>query len=734
MNRILVTALAAGLAVGTLAAPSVAAPVRVLQVQSQASFLAGELDGVSVDSRGVLALAQRAERVAALGEPFAFALATTPDGWAVGTGDDGRVIGVSQRGEVRVLFTAPEPQVFALWADADGTLFAGTSPRGKVYRIRGDQGEVFYDPGETYIWALARGADGALWVATGTEGRLHRVDAAGRGEVVFDSEETHLRSLLPQPGGDLLVGTASSGLILRWRQTSRSVRTVHDSALGEVVAFAPAADGVAYAAVLSSEASLLEQAPSRPAAEATATAEEPKPVVTVELEGEPAAAAAGSRPAGARGPRSEVVRILPTGAVEPVWQSQDETVFSLAWAQGKLWIGTGLDGKLYSLRDDQVVLEKDLEERQIVGLAAAATGPAMLSTNAAAIWRFVPGSEKSGTYTSAALDAGQAARFGTFRWSGELPEGASVRVAFRSGFSAEPDRTWTDWSPPAEGREIPLAAVDRGRYLQWRAQLSGAEGRSPRIGGVEISYRQENLRPKVERFVALDPGQVLVPTGFNPADQIYEPASPNRDGIFTTLEPSAGRDERLKPLWRKGWRTLRWKVTDPNQDELRYSLAVRPEPELGAVAGASVWLPMVEEIKEEHYGFDATVLPDGRYRFRLTASDARGNVGGDALAVEQESEPVVVDHTPPRLVRVTRSGASVRAEVYDAWNPIREASVSIDGGAWRPVAAADGLLDGQREELRVEEIPPKARLILLRVADAAFNYVTFDLGAELGGR
>jgi hypothetical protein len=724
---------AAGAALGVLvSAASAAAPVRILQTQTQAAFLAGTLEGVSVDARGVLTLADRAERVASLGEPFAFAAVPLGDGWAVGTGDDGRVLRVAGDGRVEPLFDAEEPQIFALWADGDGTLFAGSSPDGRVYRIAGGKSSVFFDPGETYIWAIARGADGALWVATGTEGRLYRVDSQGRGEVAFDSEETHLRSLLPLPGGDLLIGTANSGLILRWRAAEKATRTVHDAALAEVVALAAAPDGVAYAAVLASEASFLDLAPGKQGAPADAGEDgEPKPVVTVEGEGE-AAEGAGSRPPGARGARSEIVRILASGAVEPVWQSNDETVFSLAWDRDRLWAGTGVEGKLYSFRGDQALVEKDLEERQIVGLlagrGASAAGPSLVTTNAAAVWRFVPGREKRGSFTSAALDAGQAARFGVFRWNGELPAGASARFAFRTGFSAEPDRTWSAWTSPAEGQEIPLDRLDRGRYVQWRLELAGDGGRPPRLTSAELSYRQENLRPRIERFGALDPGQLLIPTGFNPADQVFEPASPNREGIFTTLEMATAREERTKPVWKRGWRTLRWKVSDPNQDELRYALAVRPEGSEGA------WIEIAEDLDDEHYGFDATVLPDGRYRFRLTAGDGRGNVDGSSLEAAQESEPVIVDHTPPVLRGARRAGGGARVEVYDAWNPLREASLSVDGGAWRPVAAADGLLDGQTEELQVEEIPAGARLVLLRLADAAFNYVTVDLAAELARR
>ena len=46
----------------------------------------------------------------------------------MGTGGEGRVLKVGRDGAVSVLFDAPESNVFALHADADGTLFVGTSP------------------------------------------------------------------------------------------------------------------------------------------------------------------------------------------------------------------------------------------------------------------------------------------------------------------------------------------------------------------------------------------------------------------------------------------------------------------------------------------------------------------------------------------------------------------------------------------------------------------------------
>ncbi|MES1211643.1 MAG: hypothetical protein ABUL63_04860, partial [Acidobacteriota bacterium] len=280
------------------------------------------------------------------------------------------------------------------------------------------------------------------------------------------------------------------------------------------------------------------------------------------------------------------------------------------------------------------------------------------------------------------------------------------------------------------GQEISLSALPRGRYVQWRAELLAAAGRSPRIDGTELSYRQENLKPRIDLLSALEAGQILVPATFNPSSQVYEPAHPNRDGIFTTPGAPADEDGRTKVLWKQGFRTLRWSAADPNDDTLVYDLSFRP-----ADAGAKAdWLKVTDELKEPYYSFDSTALPDGVYRFRLRASDRLANEPETSLAAERVSDPVVNDHTPPVLVEVKgevkREGQGdenrLRVTVRDALSPLREVVYSLDAQEWKPAEAADGLIDGQSETVVI----PGARkggLVLLRATDAAYNVTTFNL-------
>jgi hypothetical protein len=708
-------------------APLTATQVHIFQIQNQAGFLAGTLEGVSVDSLGRVSLAPRAERLASIGEPFLLSAAAGVgggDGWVVGTGNAGKILRIDSKGKSSELFTAPEPEVFAVWVDPDGTVFAGTSPRGKVYRIANGRSDVFFDPGETYIWALARAKDGGLLVATGTQGKLFKVNASGRGEVLYDSEDTHLRSMEVLPDGDVLLGTAGEGLILRLGKDGNA-RTLYDADEPEVVGLAVGPDGTCYAGVVASESSLVDLSPPAPAAAADQTAAPAQPANA----GDTGEVAAGTRPAGATGPRSELISISPAGVVESLWSFASDTVYDVLWSRGRVWVATGLEGKLYSWSNRQLLLEKDVDERQIVALLPGEAGPAFATTNAAALYRVTAQSEKTGTYTSATLDAGQAARFGTFRWRGETPAGSGVRFSFRSGMSAEPDRTWSPWTAPKKGEEISLEDLPRGRYVQWRAAMdagTSAGASPPVLYTADLSYRQENLSPRIDAFAALEPGQILVPQNFNPSNQVYEPAHPTREGIFTTVgQPADEDDGRTKPLWKKGFRTLRWSATDPNQDGLEYELSFRPADSDGD------WMRVADELEDNYYAFDATALPDGVYRFRLQASDQPANDPGSAQVAERVSDPVVVDNTTPVMVKLDRPSGKdgrLRATVRDSASPIREAMFSVDAQEWKPVPSADGLIDGQTETLIVEPGDTKpGGLLLLRVTDAAYNVVTFNL-------
>ncbi len=739
-NQIVLSLIAAVLLAGS--AP--ASEVKIFRTDTREGILEGSFQGVSVDSLGVLELAAKLESLEMLEEPYAFDAAGHPDGWVIGTGNSGKVLRLNADGEITELAAVEKPEIFAVHADADGTVVFASSPDGKVYRVRGGgEPEQIFDPGEKYVWDLARDRQGRLLIATGLEGRVYRIAADGSGdaEVLLESRDSHVRTLAVLADGTVLAGSAGQGLILAITPDGE-VETVHDAVHPEVLTFAVASGGVVYAALLASEASQVDLSAQRPSnGDGEGDGESDSEAVVVSTTGD---ATIGSRSAGFKGPRSVVLEIDTDGTVEEVVELQDETVHSLLWHGDQLWIGTGQQGRLYRFSDRQLIQERKLEQQQLIALAAGGKGVALVTANASAVYRLHDNREALGTYTSKVLDAAQVARFGSFLWEGDLPRGAGVELAFRSGMSSQPDATWTEWDCPGctakpcfdgqpdcsgRRRSVSLGELAKGRYVQWRAELGNGGGKTPRLEASELSYRQENLRPKVEKLEVLDPGQILVPQNFNPTSQTFEPWNPNREGIFTTLRSeSSSSDGRLKNLWKKGYRTLRWTAKDANEDDLLYRLEFRHDGN-GDGGNGSDWLQVANKLDKEYYSFDATVLPDGVYRFRLTASDRPGHSNGDALSDDRLSEPVVVDNSPPVLESVQRRGDILEAKVRDALSPLRDAAFSADAGEWQPAEPSDGLLDGRRETLRIEA-PENARMLLLRLTDAHFNVVTLDLLAK----
>src|SRR5207302_981400 len=166
----------------------------------------------------------------------------------------------------------------------------------------------------------------------------------------------------------------------------------------------------------------------------------------------------------------------------------------------------------------------------------------------------------------------------------------------------------------------------------------------------------------------LEPGAVFPKSGAS-ASSVLSVTNPDENGIYSGLESprEPGGEGPGKKLYRKGFRTVVWKGTDPNGDTLRYDVEARRE-------GTSAWFPVRRDVEDSFYSFDTTSLPDGRYRFRVSASDRISNAEGDALTASEETAIAIVDNTPPQLevvaARIAGSDLELRVEAADASSPI----------------------------------------------------------------
>ena len=130
---------------------------------------------------------------------------------------------------------------------------------------------------------------------------------------------------------------------------------------------------------------------------------------------------------------------------------------------------------------------------------------------------------------------------------------------------------------------------------------------------------------------------------------------------------------------------------------------------------------------ENTYLLEGDVLADGRYFFRVAASDRPSNPVNLAREAELVSAPVAIDNTPPVVTpgAPRRVGSAVELSVTaeDRDSALRRCEYSIDAGPWTPVEADDGVTDSPRERfpIRIEPFPAGEHLVSIRVYDAAGN-------------
>ena len=146
------------------------------ELNSYADFIRGRFNGLSLSREGRLSLSPKVDTLFTSDQPVIWALAQTPDGAIyAATGHRGRLYKIDGPGKSTLLWTAPEPEIFALAVDRSsvdrssvdrssvnrssvnrsGAVFAATSPDGKVYRIENGKATVYFAPKARYIWSLA---------------------------------------------------------------------------------------------------------------------------------------------------------------------------------------------------------------------------------------------------------------------------------------------------------------------------------------------------------------------------------------------------------------------------------------------------------------------------------------------------------------------------------------------------------------------------------------------------
>jgi len=715
------------------------------EIDSYNDFVRGRFTGISLSREGRISLAPRMDTVFTSDQPAIWSAAVGPDGSLyAATGHRGRVYRIDRSGKSSVLWTADQPEVFALAVDKMGVVYAGSSPDGKVYRIENGKAAEYFAPKARYIWCLTVAPDGALFVGTGDQGKIFRVESAGHGDVYYETGQAHITGMALDSQGRLLAGTDPNGILYRISARDQAF-ALYNANLPEIRAIVPMPDGSVYAASLGGAVARQAQAASQAAQGAGAAPGAAVAATTITVEAQagelkppvqpqqPQAQPAPGLPAVSTQftpsvdltgvDRSAIYRINPDNTVETLWSSKEENVYDLLALPGQLLFSTDVSGRIYGLAADRrVTLVAQTNEGQATRLLPADHSILAATSNMGRILRLGEAPGSSGSYEAPVHDSGTASRWGSLSWRADLPQGCSIQFRTRAGNSAKPDRTWSPWSEPMTEAAGSRISSPNARYIQWKAELAGSSGATPALNGVTLAYLPQNS-PPVVRSISVSAQSSAAPQGAKPASNAAAGAAYNvtvTDSGDASSAASTGTPAQTLPRASLQQISIAWQADDPDGDRLVYAVYFRGEDE-------TQWKLLKAGLHENTLTFDADVLADGKYYFRVTASDRESNPPSSAREAQLVSAPVIIDNTPPVVtvgaVRYSGGSAHIEWAARDAASSLRRCEYSLDAATWVPVEAADGVIDSPHENFALDlaNLSPGEHLVVIRVADGANN-------------
>jgi hypothetical protein len=703
------------------------------EVTGFADFLKGRLSGLSLTADGSLQLGPSVKWNVALNHPALWSIALAPDGAIyASTGHQGKVFRISRDGETSVVWTADQPEVFALAIDRKGVLYAGTSPNGGVYRIEHGKARQIWASSAKYIWGLQAAPDGALYVATGEQGRIYRIDPNGNAEVYYETGQSNITALVLGPDGHLYAGSDPNGLLYEISGPKQGT-ILFDSNLPEIRAIALDPNGCVYAAGMGGAVA----ARSSMGASSTTTnssgavvATTPTVVTVTEAAGPDQSKAATSSTSSSTSSttntsvveisgveKSAIYRISPDRTVETLRSSKDDNVYDILLDGDTLIFSTDDHGRIYRLNGSKATLLAEPGDGETTRLLKTGSMIYGALSNPARLIALDTTGTGTGYYESQVHDSTSVARWGHFQWRGT---GSGVAFRTRTGNAARPDATWSRWSEPVSDPSDSLIQSPAARFIQWRAEWPA--GSNAVITSVDVPYLPQNT-PPVIRSIA-----VTSVVGTNAAKSGSSTAANSSSAYSITVTDtgdapaasSATTTAQTVSRLQTTQTQISWQADDPDGDKLVYSVYFRADDE-------NDWQLIRSRMFENTLLLDPDVFADGRYFFRVVASDAPSNAPEYARQTELVSTPVLIDNTPPlvTLGAPHRNGTELDIDVdaADKISPLRLCEYSLDAGFWQPIEAVDGVTDSPRERfhLHLDKLRPGEHLLVFRVYDSANN-------------
>jgi hypothetical protein len=279
--------------------------------------------------------------------------------------------------------------------------------------------------------------------------------------------------------------------------------------------------------------------------------------------------------------------------------------------------------------------------------------------------------------------------------------------------------------------------------LQYRIEFNrdtNSPAATAQLRRLQFYYQNENAAPVISRVVIHNEGfgisKMPMPMPQPPTVNLNQlldgggdPSSPPAANPAAAVLMAMMSRPPLTETKSPGFCTVVWDASDPNQDKLVYSVAIRAEAD-------QPWTTLADKTEDTFYSFDTTGFHEGLYFIKVTASDAPANTPDTARTTEAISEAFRIDNTPPVLTlekqSVEKDHARIVVKAVAGASVINSAAYSLDGKDEVALRPDDLIFDSTNAAFTIEltGLDKGTHSLLLRVHDEAKNASVLKLNFE----
>ncbi len=662
------------------------------------------------------------------GPPLAdllWTLTAAGDGrWWVGSGPQGRILEVTLDPHApvfssRELLQLNDTNVFAVLRLSDGSLLAGTSPKGTVQlAIDGKVTAGISLPVDS-IYDLKLKDPGTVLAATGNPGRIYRIDLkkfrtggislekstdakdlAARGITLFgEVRDRNLRRLAILRDGRVLAGSAPKGNLYSFSRDGGPPVLILENREAEVTDLLVTPGEDIYAAVVFSQSNTTSTRIIRPLA---------PPSSPPEKEAASGPPSSPDTPQERFTGRSSIIWIPPGDGFPEILVSRSGTAFYQMARRGEqLLIASGEQGEFvgYDLRQRRSLTFPGSISAQLSGLAAIDSHRYLALRNNAPGLALID-FEATGPreLETRRLDLGTPSRVGALRFNRLRDLGdAAIGLSLRTNFGSDDVEGWTPWTKltPDDGG-WQTGSPMRGRYFRLKLTLPSGSPSSLEMDKATLYSLPQNRRPTLTDFRLF-----AANFGLLPAPDPVTPASVTLGQVISQGKDNSDEKRRNSLLASAivpspGMQIAYWTLNDADGDKLAATFSLRRE-------GDKQWTDVAMKVDTPYTQFDTSHLADGIYFTRLVVDEESPRPIPERLSTTFETDDLVIDRTSPEIVsaNAVRTGDSVTVSVRgrDKLSLLEGVELRFNNGFVQTVEQpADGIRDG-REETFVLEIP-----------------------------